>query len=293
MWTIASLISGGIGSSGGLSFGGAGCSRVLRAIMNNSSELNAAIRAAGDVDHDCWGYENSKGETGSDISDLDISDGSQSKGLQLFTISWSIHPCSTMMISQIFSSMLRSCNLPKRFLAVIHWVSASVSSLIAVLIQWSKCHQQLKRSWLLSIRLIMSMKTCCWSGSFSMLWSSYMLTGLVFRSQTFSHSLGFVVDVRYPWTGKSWSHLNSSSWCVRLMGDGIEGRLETRENFYVVEAGEEPWINEGSTKGGWDSPSEVVIGTGLETGVLMMMVWYSCWYEPLGIGWAICWDMSG
>ena len=179
------------------------------------------------------------------------------------------------------------------FLVVIHWVSASASSLIAILMQWSKCHQQLKRLWLLSIRLIMLMKTCCWFRLFSMLWSLYMLMGLVFGSQTFSHSLGFVVDVGYLWMGKPWSCLNNSSWCVRLMGDGIGGRLETREYFDVMEAGEEPWINEGSTKGGQDSPSEVVIGIGLEIGVLMMMVQYSCWYEPLGIGWAICWDMSG
>ena len=103
--------------------------------MNDSSELNIMIGATGDVNHDCWGYENSKGGTGSDTSDSDILDGSRIKGSRLFTISWSIHPCSAMMIGQIFLSMFRSCNLPKRFLVVIHWVSASVSSLIAILMQ--------------------------------------------------------------------------------------------------------------------------------------------------------------
>ena len=181
------------------------------------------------------------------------------------------------MVNQSFSLILRSFNLSKRFLAVVCWVSTSVLSLTVVLIQWSKCYQQLKRSQSFPIRLIMSMKMCCWSRSFSMLWSLYMLTGSVFGSQTFSHSLGFIVNVRYPWMGRSWSHFNNSSWCVRLTGDGIGGRLETRENFDVVEAGEEPWINEGSMKGGWDSPLEVVMGIGLEIGVLMMMVWYSCW----------------
>ena len=50
--------------------------------MNSSLELNVVIGAAGDVDRDCWEYENSKGGT-----DLDISDGSQIKGLWLFAIS--------------------------------------------------------------------------------------------------------------------------------------------------------------------------------------------------------------
>ena len=120
------------------------------------------------------------------------------------------------------------------------------------------------------------MKTCCQPGSFSMLWSSYMLMGSVFGSQTFSHLSGFVVDVRYLWTSKSWSHLNSSSWCVRLMGNGIGGGLETQENLDVVEAGEDPWINEGLMKGGQDSPLEVVIGIGPEIGVLMMMSTLPC-----------------
>ena len=40
----------------------------------------------------------------------------------------------------------------------------------------------------------------------------------------------------------------------------------------------------GSTKGGQDSPLEVVIGIGPEIGVLIVMVQYSCWYELLGIG---------
>ena len=98
--------------------------------MNDSSELNMVIGVVGDVDHDCRGYENSKGGMGSDISD-----GSWTKGSSFFFISWSIWLHSATMIGWIFSLMLRSCNLPKRFLAVIHWVSASISSLIAVLIQ--------------------------------------------------------------------------------------------------------------------------------------------------------------
>ena len=35
------------------SFGGAGCSRVLGAVMNNSLELNVVIGAAGNVNCDC------------------------------------------------------------------------------------------------------------------------------------------------------------------------------------------------------------------------------------------------
>ena len=46
-------MGGGIGSSGGSLVGGAGCSRELGAVMNNSLELNMVIGAAGDVDHDC------------------------------------------------------------------------------------------------------------------------------------------------------------------------------------------------------------------------------------------------
>ena len=224
-------------------------------------------------------YEFQRG-TGLDSgSDISVSDGSRAKGLESSFICWSIHPRSAMIIGWSFSLILRICNLPKSFLAVIYWVSASILSLIAILMQWSKCHQQLKRSWLLPIRLIASMKMFCWSRSFSMLWSSYMLTGSVFRSQTFSHShsLGFVVYVGYPWGGKSWSRLNSSSWCVRLTGGGIGRRLETQEYFDVMEAGEDPWINEGLMKGGWDLPLEVVVGIGLEIGVLMTIVWYSCW----------------
>ena len=45
-------MDGGIGSGGG-TLVGAGCSRELGAVMNNSSELNMVIRAAGDVDRDC------------------------------------------------------------------------------------------------------------------------------------------------------------------------------------------------------------------------------------------------
>ena len=45
--------------SGGAGF--PGCSGVLGAVLNDSSELNMVIGTAGDVDHDCWGYENSGG----------------------------------------------------------------------------------------------------------------------------------------------------------------------------------------------------------------------------------------
>ena len=41
--------------------GGAGCSGVLGAISKDSLELNMVIRGVGDVDCDCWGYENSIG----------------------------------------------------------------------------------------------------------------------------------------------------------------------------------------------------------------------------------------
>ena len=34
---------------------------ILVQILNDSSELNMVIGTAGDVDHDCWGYENSGG----------------------------------------------------------------------------------------------------------------------------------------------------------------------------------------------------------------------------------------
>ena len=30
-------------------------------------------------------------------------------------------------------------------------------------------------------------------------------------------------------------------------------------------------------KGGWDSPLETLSSVGPETGVLITMVWYSCW----------------
>ena len=55
--------------------------------MNDSSELNVVIGVAGDVGRDCWRYENSKGGTGSDVLDSDISDGSWTKGSSLFLIS--------------------------------------------------------------------------------------------------------------------------------------------------------------------------------------------------------------
>ena len=103
------------------------------------------------------------------------------------------------MINQSFSLILRSFNLLKRFLAVVHWVSASVSSLIAVLTQWSKCHQQLKRSWLFPISSMASLKTCCQAG---LSWSSYILMGSIGGSRIFrigfDHSLELVVDVGYP-----------------------------------------------------------------------------------------------
>ena len=53
-------------TSGGARF--PGHSGVLGAVINDSSELNMVIGVAGDVDHDCWRYENSKGGTGSDVS---------------------------------------------------------------------------------------------------------------------------------------------------------------------------------------------------------------------------------
>ena len=45
-------MGGGIGSSGGSSVGGTGCSGELGAVVNDSSELSMVIGAAGDVDHD-------------------------------------------------------------------------------------------------------------------------------------------------------------------------------------------------------------------------------------------------
>ena len=43
-------MDGGIGSSGGSSVGGAGCSGELGAVVSDSSELNVVT---GDVNHDC------------------------------------------------------------------------------------------------------------------------------------------------------------------------------------------------------------------------------------------------
>ena len=77
---------------------------------------------------------NSKGGTGLDLSS-DVSDSSWAKGSESFLICWSIRPHSVMMIGWSFLLILSICSLPKRFLAVVHWVSASVSSLIAILIQ--------------------------------------------------------------------------------------------------------------------------------------------------------------
>ena len=56
------MISGGAGFPG--------CSRVLGAVSNDSSELNMVTGAAGDIDHDCWGYENSKGGMDEEVSDV-------------------------------------------------------------------------------------------------------------------------------------------------------------------------------------------------------------------------------
>ena len=52
-----------------------GHSGVLGAVLNNSSELNVVIRAAGDVNHNCCGYENSNGGM-----DEEVLDGSWTSG---------------------------------------------------------------------------------------------------------------------------------------------------------------------------------------------------------------------
>ena len=44
---------GGIGSGGGSLFGGAGCSGVLGAVINNSLELNMVTGVASDINCDC------------------------------------------------------------------------------------------------------------------------------------------------------------------------------------------------------------------------------------------------
>ena len=146
------------------------------------------------------------------------------------------------MIDQSFLLIFRSFNLSKRFLVVVCWVSTSVSSLTAVLIQWSKCHQQLKRSWLFPIRSMALRKICCQAGSFSISWSSYIVTGSTSGSWTFGtgfdHSLELVVDVRYPWIGRFQSHLNNSCWWVKLTGDRTVGGIEIGEEFGMAEAGE-------------------------------------------------------
>ena len=43
---------------------------MLGAVVNDSSELNMVIGAVGDVDLDCWGYENSNRGIDDDISDV-------------------------------------------------------------------------------------------------------------------------------------------------------------------------------------------------------------------------------
>ena len=48
------MVGGGIGSGGGSSVGGAGCSGVLGAIMNDSLELNMVIRAAYEFQEGNW-----------------------------------------------------------------------------------------------------------------------------------------------------------------------------------------------------------------------------------------------
>ena len=55
------VISGGAGLPG--------CSGVLGVVLNDSLELNVVIGAAGDVDCNCWGYENSNGGMDDDVSD--------------------------------------------------------------------------------------------------------------------------------------------------------------------------------------------------------------------------------
>ena len=45
-----------------MSFGGARCSRVLGAVMNDSLELNVVIGAIGDVDHIAEGMKIPRGE---------------------------------------------------------------------------------------------------------------------------------------------------------------------------------------------------------------------------------------
>ena len=60
--------------SGGAGF--PGHSGVLGAVVNISLELNMVIGAAGDVNLNCWGYENSSGGMDDDISDVSRTNGS-------------------------------------------------------------------------------------------------------------------------------------------------------------------------------------------------------------------------
>ena len=62
------VISSGAGFSGR--------SGVLGVVINDSLELNVVIRAVGDVDLDCWGYENSNKGIDDDTSDASQTNGS-------------------------------------------------------------------------------------------------------------------------------------------------------------------------------------------------------------------------
>ena len=102
-----------------------GHSRVLEAILKDSLELNVVIRAAGDVNHNCWGYENSNRGIDKEVSDV-----CQTRSCQTgeFLGPWCVvlyisrYPClcSLMMISQSTLLILRCVNLSNRLLAVSH-----------------------------------------------------------------------------------------------------------------------------------------------------------------------------
>ena len=126
------------------------------AILKDSLELNSVIGAVGDVNHDYCGYENSKGGMNEEVLDGCRTDAcwtSEFHGPQhvILYISWYPHACSLTMIGQSISLILRRFNLSKRLLAVFHCITASVLSWRVVLIQWSKCHHVLRRSWLFPI----------------------------------------------------------------------------------------------------------------------------------------------
>ena len=103
-----------------------------------------------------------------------------------------------------------------------------------------------------------------------MLWSSSISTGLIGGNLTLGAGSGcsseLVINVKYPVTGRSWSRLNNSCWCPRSTGEGTEGGMEIGEETGMAEAGEELRRNEGSIKGGWDLPSEVMSGVSPEMG---------------------------